>query len=65
MTDWKKFRKRPVVVEARRVAEEQPVHTLEGTMTAKPGDWLIKGIKGEMYPCKDDIFQMTYEAVDD
>lgn len=37
--------------------------TLEGLMTASLGDWLIKGIKGEIYPCKADIFEATYEPV--
>ncbi len=37
--------------------------TLEGAMWAKPGDWIIKGIKGEFYSCKPDIFDATYEAV--
>ena len=37
------------------------VRTLEGTMTANVGDWIIKGIKGEFYPCKPDIFAATYE----
>ena len=37
--------------------------TLEGAMTAQPGDWIIKGVKGELYPCKPDIFEMTYEEV--
>lgn len=37
------------------------IHTPEGTMTASPGDWIIKGIKGEFYPCKPDIFAATYE----
>lgn len=37
------------------------VPTLEGVMTASPGDWIIKGVKGEMYPCKPDIFDATYE----
>ena len=37
------------------------VDTLEGTMEARPGDWIIKGIKGEFYPCKPDIFAATYE----
>lgn len=36
--------------------------TLEGTMTADVGDWIIKGVKNELYPCKDDIFKLTYEA---
>ena len=37
--------------------------TLEGTMEASPGDWIIRGVKGEHYPCKNEIFTMTYEAV--
>lgn len=39
------------------------IGTLEGTMRADPGDWIVKGIKGEFYPCKPDIFEATYEAV--
>ena len=37
------------------------VSTLEGKMTAVPGDWIIKGVKGEFYPCKPDIFEATYD----
>jgi hypothetical protein len=37
--------------------------TLEGVMTAERGDYVIKGIKGEIYPCKPDIFELTYEQV--
>jgi hypothetical protein len=37
------------------------IPTLEGTMTAKVGDWIIRGVKGEVYPCKPDIFEATYE----
>ncbi len=40
------------------------VETLEGPLWAKPGDWIVKGIKGEFYPVKPDIFEATYEAVD-
>lgn len=40
------------------------IRTLEGTMTANPGDWIIRGVKGELYPCKADIFAMTYELVE-
>lgn len=36
------------------------IPTLEGVMTAQPGDWIIKGVKGEFYPCKPDIFEATY-----
>lgn len=37
--------------------------TLEGTMWAQPGDWIIRGVKDEFYPCKPDIFEITYEPV--
>lgn len=40
------------------------IETLEGTMTADKGDWIICGIKGEIYPCKPDIFEATYEKVE-
>jgi hypothetical protein len=83
-----KFRKKPVVIEARQLTvdnlesveewckgsikgtalprEERviDIYTLEGEMRADIGDWVIKGIKGEFYPCKPDIFEMTYEAVE-
>lgn len=41
------------------------IFTLEGGMTANPGDWIIRGIKGELYPCKDEIFRSTYEPVEE
>lgn len=41
---------------------EVTITTLEGVMTARPGDWIIRGVKGELYPCKPDIFAETYEA---
>ncbi|MEA4922184.1 MAG: hypothetical protein VB031_02315 [Eubacteriaceae bacterium] len=41
------------------------VHTLEGQMLATEGDYIIKGVQGEIYPCKPDIFEATYEAVDE
>lgn len=40
------------------------IKTLEGTMRASKGDWVIKGVKGEFYPIKDDIFRETYEAAE-
>ena len=40
------------------------IKTLEGTMTCQSGDWIIKGVKGEFYPCKPDIFEATYEQVE-
>lgn len=47
---------------ADRNAENQfLIRTLEGTMAADPGDWIIRGVQGEFYPCKPDIFAATYE----
>lgn len=86
-----KYRKKPVVIEAIQVKQENlekiwtwmgdsyeshsdcaetgiimiPIKTLEGEMTASKDDWIIKGIKGEFYPCKPDIFESTYEKVDE
>jgi len=39
------------------------IGTLEGNMRAEPGDWIIRGVHGEFYPCKPDIFEKTYEPV--
>ena len=41
------------------------VETLEGFMKVSPGDWIITGIQGEKYPCKPDIFEATYEEIQD
>ncbi len=40
------------------------IHTMEGTMRGDVGDWIIRGVKGEFYPCKPDIFAATYESAD-
>lgn len=63
MSEFKRFRKKPVVIEARQIERPMAVHTLEGTMRGDPGDWLIIGVQGERYFCKDPIFRQTYEAV--
>lgn len=88
----KKYRKKPVVIEAMELTRRYAdviigwigsanigeynqgefaedtcfieIKTLEGTMTANEGDFIIKGIRGEFYPCKPYIFAATYEAVD-
>lgn len=39
------------------------IFTLEGTMSASPNDWIIRGVKGEYYPCKPDIFEQSYDAI--
>ena len=44
-----------------RVGHPLGIHTLEGVMTVSEGDWVIRGVKGEFYPCKPDIFAATYE----
>ena len=95
-----KFRKKPVVIEAKQLTPETAeeigewcdaircvckeqnyssylwgwglpveerhltVPTLEGDFTAGIGDWIIQGVKGEFYPCKSDIFEMTYEVAE-
>ena len=72
-----KYRKKPVVIEATqwfkmgdhaRVMKHFDsdmgyIDTLEGMHIVKPGDYIITGVKGEHYPCKPDIFAMTYEEV--
>ena len=60
-----KFRKRPVVIEAYQTEVPMDIQTLEGTMHADPGDYIITGVKGERYPCKPDIFEQTYEKVEE
>jgi hypothetical protein len=40
------------------------IMTLEGTLLASPGDWIIRGVAGEIYPCKPDIFAATYDPVE-
>ena len=73
-----RYRKIPVVIdawpwpeiaaEAREVVRDfktsHEIKTLEGNMLRSEGDWLIRGIKGEWYPCKPDIFEKTYEAME-
>lgn len=81
-----KYRKKPVVIEARQYTAETKeellewinrdsintayhhtglivIRTLEGEMNCSTGDWIIKGVNGEFYPCKPDIFGATYELV--
>lgn len=61
--------KRPVIGgrgDGRITCPPQPyVATLEGDMAVSQGDWIITGVAGEKYPCKPDIFEATYEAVDE
>ena len=59
-----RYRKKPVVVEAYQTDKELDIETLEGTMHASVGDYIITGVRGEQYPCKPDIFEQTYEPAD-
>lgn len=91
MSVFKKYRKRPVIIEAVQLTpdnikevcewsgsspyvmtnDQNPwgrrgtvgivVDTLEGKMVGSFDDWIIKGVKGEFYPCKPDVFEVTYE----
>jgi len=82
-----KYRKKPVVIEAKQLTKESffdilewmgkdqysfwttdtpsyiSINTLEGVMRASLNDFIIKGVQGEFYPCKPDIFEQTYEAL--
>ena len=60
-----KFRKKPIIVEVYQTDKEIIIETLEGSLIITPRDWIITGIKGEKYPCKPDIFEKTYEPVDE
>jgi len=83
-----KYRKRPIIVEARQLTTKNwgelqdwinanggcahlgsgdisvLIRTLEGLLRADLGDWIIRGVKGEFYPCKPDVFAATYELVE-
>lgn len=59
-----KYKKKPVIVEAHQIDTEMIIHTLEGDMRASVGDYIIKGVNGEQYPCKPDIFEKTYEPIE-
>lgn len=61
--ETKRYRKKPIIVEAYQTNQEQLIETLEGTMKANKGDYIITGVKGEQYPCKPDIFEETYEEI--
>lgn len=86
MRNVRRYRKRPVVIEAMQITDATSVFdieewigsktvgyntnpptiwidTLEGRMEGREGDWIIKGVEGEFYPCKNEIFIKTYQEV--
>ena len=64
-TKIKKYRKKPIVIEAYQTDVTFDIETLEGIMRANVGDYIITGVNGEQYPCKPDIFKKTYEEISD
>jgi hypothetical protein len=60
--DFKRYTKKPIPIEAIQINEPFTVETLEGTMEGKIGDFLVIGIKGEMYPVDKEIFKESYEG---
>lgn len=58
-----KYKHKPVVIEAYQTDKEIDIETLEGTIRASIGDYIITGVNGEQYPCKPDIFEKIYEPV--
>lgn len=61
---WKPCRKLPVLVHYRRAEPGETIETREGVMAARPGDLVIRGVAGEVYPIGPDIFEATYERTD-
>ena len=59
--EMRPYRKRPVVIHAAQINEPFVVETLEGLMRGNAGDWLLCGVLGELYPCKPDVFAVSYE----
>ena len=65
MNEIRKYRKKPVVIEAYQTDKVMYIETLEGIHKANVGDYIITGVHGEQYPCKPDIFKKTYELVEE
>jgi len=58
----KRYKKKPIVVSAVQIDKPFSVPTMEGVMSGKANDYLIRGIKGEFYPCDKEIFEASYEG---
>ena len=58
-----RYRKKPIIIEAIQLKHSASIETLEGMMWGDVGDWLITGVRGEKYICRDDIFKITHEEV--
>ncbi len=62
--EWLSVRKKPIIVHAVRMNCNFEVDTLEGVHKGKVGDYLLKGVEGELYPVKRAIFEKTYDITD-
>ena len=62
--DFKRAVKRPIPIRCIQIDEPFEVETMEGPLRGKKGDWLMIGIRGEMYPCDREIFTETYELME-
>lgn len=61
--ETRRYRKKPLIVEAYIATTEEYIETPNGTVKANIGDYIITDVKGEKYPCKPDVFHETYEEV--
>ncbi len=59
--NFRKAVKRPIPIECAQIDEPFEVETMEGTLQGKKGDWLMRGVNGELYPCDREIFEKTYD----
>ncbi|WP_025910677.1 hypothetical protein [Priestia flexa] len=64
IAELSEFAGKDIKVSYKRPVPFLTIETLEGEMRALPGDFIIKGVNGEFYPCKPDIFEKTYELVE-
>ena len=62
--EFKQAIKKPIPVKCYQMNEPFEVETMEGTLKGKAGDYLMIGVRGEMYPCDKEIFHETYEIID-
>jgi hypothetical protein len=60
---WQKAIKKPIPIKVCQINENFTVETMEGTLTAKAGDYLVAGVRGEMYAIDQEIFVETYDLV--
>ena len=65
MSEWRTYQKKPLEVRAKQVDERVQIDTREGTVWAEPGDYVVEGVEGELYPCGREIFEQTYREPDE